>query len=197
MGYRWRAGGSYGPINGKVLSWEKMLFCYARWPWVFAGTATAIRDWIAGSSVEFRVTPKGSDPAGPLPARVLMPYVFLSVTSAFVVLMLRDVGTANGFYIFAITNAAIYAALLLAIVIKHIRENGIVARRQSTPAFAHALMAALLLIPVSAAAAIRGPYGIEAIVWGAGPPSLTQETYKVAGAAQGGTGVRVITWRLK
>ena len=61
MGYRWRSGGSYRPVNGKILSWEKMLFCYARWPWVFAGTITALRDWVAGSSVEFRVTPKGTD----------------------------------------------------------------------------------------------------------------------------------------
>ena len=196
MGYRWRAGGSYRPVNGKVLSWEKMLFCYARWPWVLAGTITAIRDWIAGAPVEFRVTPKGSDLAGPLPGRVLMPYVFLSATSALAVLLIRDVGAANGFYIFAITNSAIYGGLLLVIVTKHIRENGIVPRRRSTPAFAHALMAALLLIPISAGATIRGPYGIEAIAWGADPLSLTQAKYEVAGAAQGGTGVRVVTWRL-
>ena len=110
-----------------------MLFCYARWPWVFAGTVTAIRDWVVGSSAEFRVTPKGSDPAGPLPARVLMPYVFLSVTSALAVLLLRHVGTANGFYVFAIANAAIYATLLLVIVIKHIRENGIVVKGAFNP----------------------------------------------------------------
>lgn len=196
MGYRWRGTGSYRPIGGKVLSWEKMLFCYARWPWVFAGTLTAIRDWISGSQVEFRVTPKGSDPAGPLPARVLMPYASLSAVSAVAVLMSKDVGTANGFYIFAITNAALYAILLLVIVVNHIRENGITVRRRSMPAFAHALLAAFLLIPVSAGAAIRGPYGVEAIAMGAGPLSLTEVKYKIAGAAQGGTGARVVTWRL-
>ena len=88
MGYRWRSGGSYRPVNGKILSWEKMLFCYARWPWVFAGTITALRDWVAGSSVEFRVTPKGTDSAGPLPVRVLMPYALLSGISASAVLLL-------------------------------------------------------------------------------------------------------------
>ena len=197
MGYRWRAGGSYRPGNGKILSWEKMLFCYARWPWVFAGTVTAIRDWIVGSSVEFRVTPKGRDSAGPLPARVLMPYVLLSATSALAVLLLGHVGTASGFYIFAICNAALYATLLLVIVVKHIRENGIAARRRSTPAFAHVLLALLLLLPAGAGAAIRGPYGLEAMAWGAAPLSLTQVTYKIAGAGQGGTGVRVVKWRLK
>jgi hypothetical protein len=126
MGYRWRSGGSYRPVNGKILSWEKMLFCYARWPWVFAGTITALRDWIAGSSVEFRVTPKGTDSAGPLPVRVLMPYALLSGISASAVLLLGHVGTANGFYIFAIFNAGLYATLLLVIVLKHISENGII-----------------------------------------------------------------------
>ena len=65
------------------------------------------------------------------------------------------------------------------------------------PAFAHALLALLLLLPVSAGAAIRGPYGLEAMAWGSGPLSLTQAEYKIAGAGQGGTGVRVVKWRLK
>ncbi len=197
MGYRWRSGGSYRPVNGKILSWEKMLFCYARWPWVFAGTITALRDWVAGSSVEFRVTPKGTDSAGPLPVRVLMPYAFLSGISASAVLLLGHVGTANGFYIFAIFNAGLYATLLLVIVLKHISENGITVKWRSMPAFAHALLALLLLLPVSAGAAIRGPYGLEAMAWGSGPLSLTQAEYKIAGAGQGGTGVRVVKWRLK
>lgn len=197
MGYRWRSGGSYRPVNGKILSWEKMLFCYARWPWVFAGTITALRDWVAGSSVEFRVTPKGTDSAGPLPVRVLMPYALLSGISASAVLLLGHVGTANGFYIFAIFNAGLYATLLLVIVLKHISENGITVRWRSTSAFAHALLALLLLLPVSAGAAIRGPYGLEAMAWGSGPISLTQAEYRVAGAGQGGTGVRVVKWRLK
>jgi hypothetical protein len=125
-----------------------------------------------------------------------MPYASLSAVSAVAVLMFKDVGTANGFYIFAITNAALYAILLLVIVVNHIRENGITVRRRSMPAFAHALLAAFLLIPVSAGAAIRGPYGVEAIAMGAGPLSLTEVRYRIAGAAQGGTGARVVTWRL-
>jgi cellulose synthase (UDP-forming) len=196
MGYRLRRTGCYRPIDGKILSWEKMLFCYARWPWVFAGTVTAIRDWISGSQVEFRVTPKGSDPAGPLPARVLLPYALLSAVSASAVLIFKDVGTANGFYVFALTNAALYAVLLLVIVVKHIHENGVSMSRRSVPTLAHALMAAVLLIPVSAGAAIRGPYGVEAMTLGAGPLSLTEVKYKIAGAAQGGTGTREVAWRL-
>jgi cellulose synthase (UDP-forming) len=196
MGYRWRSGGSYRPVDGKVLSWEKMLFSYARWPWVFAGTITAVRDWIVGSAVEFRVTPKGTESAGPLPARILMPYAFLSVLSALPVLLLGHVGAANGFYIFAIINSSLYAILLLVIVVKHILENRISMRRRSRLSFAHALLALSLLIPASAGAAIRGPYGLEAMAWG-GPISLTQAEYKVAGAGQGGTGVRVVKWHLR
>jgi cellulose synthase/poly-beta-1,6-N-acetylglucosamine synthase-like glycosyltransferase len=197
MGYRWRATGSFRPFNGKVLSWEKMLFGFARWPWVFAGTLTAIRDWITGRPVEFRVTPKGSDPAGPLPIRVFMPYVILSLTSALPVLLFQHVGTANGFYIFTMINATIYAVLVLVIVLKHMSENGITLARRSAPAFAHALLAVLLLIPISAGAMMRGPYGLDALARGAGPLSLTRLDYQVAGAAQGGTDVRVVSFEVK
>src|SRR5262249_24122126 len=87
MGFRWRASGTFRPFDRKVLSWEKMLFRYARWPWVLVGSATAVRDWIRGSAVEFRVTPKGGDPAGPLPTRVLLPYGILSAASSLAVLL--------------------------------------------------------------------------------------------------------------
>ena len=55
-----------------------------------------------------------------------MPYALLSGISASAVLLLGHVGTANGFYIFAIFNAGLYATLLLVIVLKHISENGII-----------------------------------------------------------------------
>ena len=43
------------------------------------GSAMAVRDWLTDSYVDFRVTPKGADAVGPLPARVLFPYAVLSL----------------------------------------------------------------------------------------------------------------------
>jgi cellulose synthase (UDP-forming) len=195
MAYSLRALGLCRPYDAKILSWERMMFCYARWPWVMAGTLAAIRDRVTGSFAEFRVTPKGSDPAGPLPARVLMPYAFLSAASALATLLPGDAGAASGFYIFAILNSAIYAILLLVIVVAHIRENAIPVRRRSITAFAHALLAVLLLLPAVAGAAIRGPYGVEAMAWGNGRLSLTHETYAISGAGQ--SGGRIVRFQFK
>jgi cellulose synthase (UDP-forming) len=186
MTYRWRAGGLLRPNGAKPMSWEGIMFRYARWPWALAGTIAAIRDRIAGSPVEFRVTPKGSDASGPLPLRVLMPYVVLSAASGLAVLLVPDAGDASGFYVFALLNSALYASLLLIIVVAHVRENGIPVLRRSMITLAHALMALLLLMPTIAGAAIRGPYGLEAITWGNGWLSLTREEYAISGAGQMG-----------
>jgi cellulose synthase (UDP-forming) len=174
------------PYNAKFWSWERPLFTFARWPWVLAGSAAALRDWITGTNPEFRVTPKGSDPAGPLPTRVLLPYAILSAASALATLLVGDAGRASGFYIFALINSAIYAILLLVIVISHIRENRIEMSRSSMRAFVHAALMVLMLVPTAAATAMRAPYGVEALTWGNGFVSLTRDTYAVSGAGQDG-----------
>ena len=67
MAYRWRASGSFRPFDAKILSWEAALFLFARWPWALAGAVAAVRDWLTGSFVDFRITPKGTSQVDPLP----------------------------------------------------------------------------------------------------------------------------------
>ncbi len=193
MAYRWKATGCMRPVDAKVLSWEGMLFQFARWPWSLLGTLAALRDWLTGTVVEFRVTPKGSDSAGPLPFRVLAPYVALALGSALPVLLIGGVETARGFYIFATANAVIYGLLLAVILIRHARENGIPRRGRAIGAAALQSCVSLLVVGVMTIAALRGgPKGFEAILWGSDTLGVTKVTYSVAGAGQGGTGI----WRL-
>ncbi|MCL2385696.1 MAG: glycosyltransferase [Alphaproteobacteria bacterium] len=111
------------PIDVKIPNWEGMLFLYARWPWSLIGTTAAVRDWIRGSVLDFRVTPKGRIATEPLHLRVLAPYAFLSLVSGLPVLFLGHVQVAVGFYFFASANSTLYAFLLLVIVVMHRREN--------------------------------------------------------------------------
>jgi hypothetical protein len=111
------------PTDVKMPNWEGMLFLYARWPWSLIGTIAAVRDWIRGSALDFRVTPKGRIAAEPLPFRVLAPYAFLSLVSGLPILLLSNVKVAVGFYFFASENSALYAFLLLVIIVMHRREN--------------------------------------------------------------------------
>jgi cellulose synthase (UDP-forming) len=183
--YRWRATGSFRPADAKVLSWEAILYLLARWPWFLAGTVAAVRDWITGSFVDFRVTPKGTSEVDPLPLRVLAPYGVLSIGSLLPVLLVADAGDSRGFYIFGIVNAAAYTILLLVIVIQHARENAVrVKSRAYRPAMAAAL-AALLVLP-GVATAKHGKEGVEALAWGAGNLRLFEVRYSVAGAGDPG-----------
>jgi cellulose synthase (UDP-forming) len=181
MAYRWRASGSFRPFDAKILSWEATLFLFARWPWALAGTAAAIRDWLTGSFVDFRITPKGSSQVDPLPARVLAPYGLLSLGSIMPVLLIGDAGKAGGFYIFAIVNALLYAILMLVIVVQHARENTVRAARRSYRSALAASLLGLIVLP-GVATAERGMNGIESLGWGAGRLSLIEYRYSVAGA---------------
>ncbi|MCA1368602.1 glycosyltransferase [Bradyrhizobium sp. BRP14] len=194
LAYRWRASGCFRPCGAKVLSWECMLFLFARWPWALAGTVAALRDWLTGSFVDFRVTPKGASKVDPLPLRVIAPYVFLAVVAVLPVLLVEDAGKAKGFYLFAILNAAIYCLLLLVIVARHSRENAVaIASRFYRPAMGAGLLALVALPGI--ATAEHGKDGLEALAFGTGHLRLFEERYAVAGAGQGGTALRKIVFR--
>lgn len=190
--HRMRAVGWNRPADSKIISWEGLLFLLARWPWSLAGSIAAVRDWATGSFVDFRVTPKGRDPAGPLPVRVLAPYAVISLASALPALFVGDVGPARGFYILAIYNAALYAVLLLVVVAAHLREARASFAAHSGAALRPVFLAILLFIPPVAATAARATDGLDALTWGAGPITFTEVLYGVAGAGQGKVGVRQI-----
>ncbi|MBP1847458.1 cellulose synthase (UDP-forming) [Rhizobium petrolearium] len=189
MAYRWRASGSFRPYDAKILSWECMLFLFARWPWAVAGTLAAVYDWFTGSFVDFRVTPKGRSEVDPLPLRVLGPYVFLAVAAVLPALAINSAGAPKGFYLFTILNAAIYTLLLVVIVVRHARENTIAAApRFYRPAMVTALLALIALPGV--ATTIHGKDGAEALAWGSGRLQIFEERYAVAGAGKGGAALR-------
>lgn len=191
LAYRWRATGSYRPYDAPVLSWEFVFFLFARWPWALAGTLAAIRDCIAGTVVDFRITPKGRSEVDPLPMRVLVPYIFLSAISALPVVLIDDPNEARGFYVFALINAAFYAALLLIIVVQHSRENIVRMTGHSYRAgLATAFVAMIALTGLGTAR--NGIYGVEALSLGAGRLILFKETYSIAGAGLGEAGIRRI-----
>ncbi len=184
MAYRWRATASFRPFDAKVISWEAALFLFARWPWALAGTAAAIRDWLSGSFVDYRITPKGNSQVDPLPHRVLFPYVLLSLFSVTPVLLIKDAGEARGFYIFAILNAALYAVLTLVIIVQHYRENVVRPAGRSYRAIMATSVLSLVLLP-GVAFGERGAKGLESLAWSDGRIQLFEYRYAAAGAGVG------------
>jgi cellulose synthase (UDP-forming) len=110
------------PHDAPTISWEDAAFLFTRWPWALIGSIAAVIGWLRGSEFEFRVTPKGDAALSPPPARVLLPYFVLSTMSAAVVIIVDEPGSARGFYVFALLNAAIYAGALALIVFMHDAE---------------------------------------------------------------------------
>ncbi len=161
------------PVNAKMISWEAMLYVPARWPWWLAGTAAAVYDSLRGSTAEFRVTPKGTSAAGPLPIRVVAPYAVLATASGLAVLLFGNVQDAVGFYILALLNCILYTALVVVIIAMHAVENAAQARpdRQGW-AWRSLLQAGLLAFVIAIpliAAPVRAPVGLSAILWLPGP----------------------------
>ncbi|MGO6816264.1 glycosyltransferase family 2 protein [Rhizobium brockwellii] len=194
MAYRWRASSSFRPYDAKILSWECMLFLFARWPWALAGTLAAVHDFVTGSFVDFRVTPKGRSEVDLLPVRVLAPYAVLALMAVLPALAIGDAGASKGGYFFTILNAAIYCALLLVIVGHHSKENTVAAApRFYRPAMATVLLA-LVALP-GAATIMRGKDATEALAWGSGRLQLFEERYAASGAGRGGTALRTIFFK--
>lgn len=194
LAFRWRATGTFRPVDAKVLSWESVLFHLARWPWALAGSLAALRDWMTGTFVDFRVTPKGSSEVDPLPWRVLAPYAVIALGSVVTVLLVNDAGESRGFYMFAIVNCLIYTALLLVILFHHERENNVrVTSRFRRPAMVGAMLSLLVLPGI--ATIQHGRDSVEGLAWGATHLQLFEERYSVAGAGVGGKALHVTIFR--
>jgi cellulose synthase (UDP-forming) len=170
MAFWWKKQQWLRPAEAKVISWEGTLFLFARWPWSFIGTVAALRDWICGNTLDFRVTPKGRDVARPLPTRVLAPYAFLSIASGLPVLLLAHVKIAIGFYVFATVNSLFYAFLLVVILCKHRRENsGAFAVVRPDFLGYRTIVAGLVMVTIAIptiALPLRIPTAINWLLWG-------------------------------
>ncbi len=152
--------GCLRPHNAKIVSWEMLLFQFARWPWILAGVFNATVSWILQKELPFRVTPKGANAPKPLPFKVLTPYLLLAVVAGLTVIAVDNVIHAKGYYFLTLLNAGIYIGLALAIVWLHVRENANHAKklpRYLPQKLAIALSALLMLFAVG----LRMSDGVE------------------------------------
>ncbi|MBR2688979.1 MAG: glycosyltransferase [Aquamicrobium sp.] len=192
--FRWRAAGCFRPVDAKIWSWESAFFLLARWPWALAGSVSALRDWMTGTFVEFRVTPKGTSEVDPLPFRVYAPYVAIAVGSALPALLIDDANAGRGFYLFAIINSVFYTLLTVVILARHGRENRLrTVSRFYRPAVTAGVLS-MIALPAFAAV-LHGRESVEVLAWGTQHLQLFEERYSAAGAGIGRTEVRKTVFR--
>jgi cellulose synthase (UDP-forming) len=111
------------PNHAKLISWEIVLFQFARWPWILMAVGSAVIGCIRGRELPFKVTPKGNSTAKPLPLPLIVPYLGLALVSGAAVLCCRDADRAQGYYFLACLNMLIYSGLCLVVLQLHFREN--------------------------------------------------------------------------
>ena len=188
LAYWWRSTGMFRPADAKILSWEGIAFLFLRWPWSLMGTLAAVVDHLRGQVADFRVTPKGQKCTAPMPFRVIAPYLFLALLSAVTAWLVRDPGTAAGFYLFNIMNALVYGGLTLLVLIRHSLENGLGFLPRTGPGFLVAVLLAGLGGSVSLAIHDNGLKGLEAWNEGIHAFTLTRRVYSYSGAGQSALG---------
>lgn len=176
--FYWRRTKTYRPVDAKIVSWENIMFVFARWPWSLAGCLASVRDHVTGVFVDFKITPKGTTYVDYPPSRVLLPYVFLSLLSAVVAAFVPAGGAAAGFYIFAIFNAVIYALLVAVIVGGHVRENGISPIPRSRGAIAIVALVVVSLAVSAYAIERRGAAGMRALMAGMDGSAFTMNVLR-------------------
>jgi hypothetical protein len=155
------------PANTKIISWEGMLYIPARWPWWLVGTTAAVYDTIRGSTVQFRVTPKGTSTAEPLPLRVVAPYAILAAASGLAVIAFGDARDAAGFYVLALLNCILYAALVVVVIAMHAVENprrNEDRKRETQGYIAQGALVGLIIAIPLLGAPMRVPAGLNAIM---------------------------------
>ncbi|MEP6588193.1 MAG: glycosyltransferase family 2 protein [Polaromonas sp.] len=116
--------GCFRPCNAKVISWEGIIFLFARWPWSLLGIGSAMADCVRGREFVFRVTPKTAAVDARAPLRVVLPYLLISLFCVVPLLAVSDAGNARGFYVLTVFNGLMYFFVALLIVVAHARENG-------------------------------------------------------------------------
>jgi cellulose synthase (UDP-forming) len=193
LAFAQRRGGTYRPYDAKILSWEGAVFACARWPWVVLGTVTAIADAVAGRRTEFRVTPKGSGDARDLPVSVLVPYAIISLVSGFVAFSVNGLDVANGYYLLAALNAAIYSAVFVVIAVGHWRENRIV--RPSAGRFVRLAAAGAFSVFPVVATAQHSLEILDAVSWHSNVRFI-ETTFSVAGAGMGKVPIRKLAFQV-
>jgi cellulose synthase (UDP-forming) len=177
-----RALGVFRPVDARVLGWERVLFVLLQWPWVAWGCAIAMRDWLTGCFVEFRVTPKGEAARGRLPYRVVSVYVVLALGCLLPVLLVDHLEEAKGFYLLTLITALLYAATAMVIVFRHLSENHWTFSGRARDALLQFGTLGALVVLTLASLALRLAEGTYALTVGAETFHLVEVRYLAAGA---------------
>ncbi|MFF5938632.1 glycosyltransferase family 2 protein [Streptomyces sp. NPDC012508] len=157
-----RSRGLLRPHDAPVFSWEQWLFVLARWPFVIWGIAAALLQRVRPRPTVFKVTPKSRDGLEPLPLRLVLPYVLISLGLSAAAIVGELTGPAAGYVFLSILGSLSYAVVALAVSALHVveaaRGAGVRVRRAFGTAWLPLLAGASCLLPLTLAAVLYPVY---------------------------------------
>ncbi|WP_212671651.1 glycosyltransferase [Streptomyces sp. A2-16] len=118
-----RRRGLLRPVDAPLLSWEGWLFALTRWPYVAWGAAAALVQRVRPRKVVFKVTPKVRDGMEPLPLRLMLPYLLITLVLSGAAVVGQLTGPAVGYVFLCLLGSLSYALVTLAVGVLHIRET--------------------------------------------------------------------------
>jgi cellulose synthase/poly-beta-1,6-N-acetylglucosamine synthase-like glycosyltransferase len=162
-----RRRGVLRPRYAPLLSWEGALFALTRWPYVAMGVFAAT---VRNKPITFKVTPKARTGLEPLPVRLTVPYLFLSMVLSVTALFGETYGTrAPGYIFLCIVGALFYSVVSVAVPYLHITEAARAAKaglsRTLRTAWVPLLLGAFTIVPVALASGTYFRYAMGALGW--------------------------------
>ncbi len=188
IAYFIKSDGHFRPYDGKVLSWERILFVGIQWPWVAWGCLMAIRDRLFGGFVDFRITPKGEAAETVLPMRLLMVYAALAMGCFAPILLVDGVQNAQGFYLLTAINGLFYTAIVTVILTHHFRLAGLFRSKTWANDLLKIGILPVLFATAGMSVTAHGMQSVAALSTGLEPYKIVREVYPVSGAGMNKAG---------
>ena len=160
-----RRRGLLRPRQAPLLSWEGALFALTRWPYVAMGVFAAT---VRNTPITFKVTPKARTGLEPLPVRLTVPYLLLSLVLSVTAIFGETHGTqAPGYVVLCIVGALFYSVVSVAVPYLHIIEAAGTAKtglsRTITTAWIPLLLGPFTIAPVALASGTYFRYAMGAL----------------------------------
>ncbi|WP_225833527.1 glycosyltransferase [Streptomyces sp. NK08204] len=118
-----RSRGLLRPADAPLLSWEGWLFGLTRWPYVAWGVVAAVVQRLRPKKIVFKVTPKIRDGMEPLPLRLMLPYLLITVVLSTAAVIGELTGPAVGYVFLCLLGSLSYGMVTLAVSALHARET--------------------------------------------------------------------------
>jgi hypothetical protein len=152
------------------VSWENWLYCLTRWPFVAWGVCAATLQRLRPRPITFKVTPKNTDGLEPLPVRLVLPFVAVSVVLAGGALAGELTTRAVGYVFLCLVGATTYAAVASAVCCLHASEAARTAGVTRRRAFANTVSSSALIVSITipcvvTAIALFPEYAIQVFQW--------------------------------